>query len=187
MGFYKYQLEIAIKKKLQLYRHSFDAIQENARGIRNSPAIFQRVMNLVLKGLIGVYCVVYIDDILVFRCNIKEHNENLNKVIERLSEYRLKENKEKRVLRKENVKFIGYEISFNKLKPSLDRAQGIIDYAVPRTKKELQRFFGMINFDRILIKNLSTDLKNLYALTVKDVKFNWTSNETNIFNEIKDK
>ncbi|KAG0440794.1 Transposon Ty3-G Gag-Pol polyprotein [Dictyocoela muelleri] len=110
-------------------------------------------MNLVLKGLIGVSCVVYIDDILVFGRNIKEHDENLNKVIERLSEYRLKENKEKRVERKENVKFLGYEIYFNKLKPSLDRAQGIIDYAVPRTKKELQRFLRMINYNRIFKKN----------------------------------
>ncbi|KAG0420326.1 Retrovirus-related Pol polyprotein from transposon 17.6 [Dictyocoela roeselum] len=112
------------------------------QGFKNSPAIFQRVMNLVLNELIGVSCVVYIDDILVFGRNVKEHDDNLNKVLDRLSHYQLKENIHKRVERVESIKFLGYEISFNRISPSLDRAQGIVDYAIPRTKK--RNFKGLL-------------------------------------------
>jgi hypothetical protein len=36
------------------------------QGYKNSPAIFQRTMNLIFRDLIGSKCIIYIDDILVF-------------------------------------------------------------------------------------------------------------------------
>ncbi|KAG0420325.1 Retrovirus-related Pol polyprotein from transposon 17.6 [Dictyocoela roeselum] len=45
----------------------------------------------------------------------------------------------------------------------------------------------MINYDRIFIKNLSADLKSLYVLTGKDIKFKWTDKETMIFDDVKAK
>ncbi|KAG0435276.1 Retrovirus-related Pol polyprotein from transposon 17.6 [Dictyocoela muelleri] len=144
-------------------------------------------MSLILKDFINKICIVYIDDILVFGKNIQEHDQNLKSVLKRLSEYDLEENKEKRLEKKEAVIFLGYEISLNKIKPALDRAQGIIDYKIPKTKKELQRFLGMINYDRIFVKNLSEELKDLYSLTGKDIKFCWTEKENLILNRIKAK
>ena len=43
------------------------------QGFINSPAIFQRFMDKILSGLIGKFCYVYIDDILIF--------EKMNKVM----------------------------------------------------------------------------------------------------------
>ncbi len=44
---------------------------------KNSPAVFQRGMQNVLKDLIGISCYVYIDDISIFGRDINEHNSNL--------------------------------------------------------------------------------------------------------------
>lgn len=112
---------------------------------KNSPAIFQRGMSIMLKGLINNICIGYIDDILIFGKSKESHDFNWNAVLKRLKEYGMIENNEKRIYMQEEVKFLGYRISYNSIKPSLDRAQAIIDYKTPTTKKELQRFLGIVN------------------------------------------
>ena len=55
----------------------------------NAPAIFQTMMNNVLAGYNDVFCLVYLNDILVFSQNIKEHEKHLEKVLKYLKEYKL--------------------------------------------------------------------------------------------------
>ncbi len=56
-------------------------------GLRNSPLTFQRMMNMILSDLVGVKCLVYIDDIIVFGKDEAEHYENLKAVLQRLKEH----------------------------------------------------------------------------------------------------
>ena len=62
-------------------------------GITSAPEIFQFKMNELLGGLEGV--VVYMDDILVYGSNMKEHDERLSKVLHILKENGLKLNDSK--------------------------------------------------------------------------------------------
>jgi hypothetical protein len=66
-------------------------------GFKNSPAIFQRTMNIVLKDLLGSCCLVYIIDILIFGTSKQKHDTNVKQVCDFLDLYCLKENKLKRV------------------------------------------------------------------------------------------
>jgi hypothetical protein len=125
-------------------------------------------MNVVLENLKDVACISYIDDVLIFGKTKDEHNENFKKIKKRLAEYDLKENESKRVFCVENVRFLGYDISFNHIKPTSERKQGIFSYKSPRTKKELQRFIGILNYDRLFIKGITEKLKPLYELLVKE-------------------
>lgn len=59
-------------------------------GLKNAPATFQRVMNTILKELIGKCCLVYLDDIIIFGSSLQQHIENLDKVLTRLTEANLK-------------------------------------------------------------------------------------------------
>jgi hypothetical protein len=59
------------------------------QGYKNSPAVFQRVMNMLFKDMIGTKCVIYIDDILVIGRSKEEHDANLKSVIDVLGEYGL--------------------------------------------------------------------------------------------------
>ena len=43
-------------------------------GLKDAPATFQRMMNTALRGLIGKYCLVYLDDIIIFGSTIQEPN-----------------------------------------------------------------------------------------------------------------
>ncbi|KAG0436316.1 Retrovirus-related Pol polyprotein from transposon opus [Dictyocoela muelleri] len=82
------------------------------QGFKNAPAIFQRGMFLVLDGLIGDKCFSYLDDILIFGQDKREHDRNLKEVLNRLKKYNLEINEEKSVICKNEIKFLGFQISF---------------------------------------------------------------------------
>ena len=50
----------------------------------NAPAVFQRLMDLVLSGIQWEHCLVYIDDIVIMGKTLKNHLQNLRIVLEKL-------------------------------------------------------------------------------------------------------
>jgi hypothetical protein len=59
-------------------------------GLSNSPAVFQRAMNLVLRNHIqSGYCRVYLDDILIMSSSAEEHAKHLDAVLSSLHQHRL--------------------------------------------------------------------------------------------------
>ena len=57
---------------------------------RGDAATFQRMMDTALRGLIGKYCLVYLDDTIIFWSTIQKHNQNLATVLQRLEDLGLK-------------------------------------------------------------------------------------------------
>jgi len=53
-------------------------------GLTNAPASFQAYINRTLRGYVDVFCIVYLDDILIFSRSEKEHQKHLKLVIKRL-------------------------------------------------------------------------------------------------------
>ena len=54
-------------------------------GLKNAPATFQRLMDLVSTGLQGIEFFVYLDDIVLYANSLEEHEEKCNKLMERCS------------------------------------------------------------------------------------------------------
>ncbi len=53
-------------------------------GLCNAPGTFERLMETVLRGLIGKICLVYLDDVVVFESTVDELLQRLNIVFEKL-------------------------------------------------------------------------------------------------------
>ena len=59
-------------------------------GLSNSPAAFQRAMNVVLKDhILKGYCLVYLDDVLIMSSTPEEHAKHLDAVLRSLHEHEL--------------------------------------------------------------------------------------------------
>ena len=89
-------------------------------GLTNAPAIFQRLMQKVLKGLNpedgNHFVSVYIDDILVYSRTLEEHLEHLKLVMQRIERAGLKLKPNKCCFVKEEVEYLGHILTPNGLK-----------------------------------------------------------------------
>ena len=84
-GYWQIELDPATRDKSAFTSHC--GLYEFTRmpfGLCNAPATFQRLMQVVLSGIEGKFCFVYIDDILVCSNTFEDHLEHLQQVFERL-------------------------------------------------------------------------------------------------------
>ncbi|XP_041369667.1 uncharacterized protein K02A2.6-like [Gigantopelta aegis] len=75
-------------------------------GIKSAPEIFQRIMDQMLEGISGATAVM--DDILVAARTVEEHDIILRKVIDRTTQYNLKLNMDKCLIRRSEVQYVGH-------------------------------------------------------------------------------
>ena len=92
-------------------------------GVASAPAIFQRAMETLLRGLKGVS--IYLDDILITGPNLTEHIENLQQVLQRLSEAGLHLNKEKCSFLLPQIEYLGHIIDAQGLHPTQEKVRAI--------------------------------------------------------------
>ena len=64
-------------------------------GLKNSAATFQRLMYIVLSGLLGSRCFVYLDDIVIYAESIEQHSKKLREVFSQLRSHEIKMNQKK--------------------------------------------------------------------------------------------
>nr|VZI23685.1 unnamed protein product [Spirometra erinaceieuropaei] len=120
-------------------------------GLRNAAQTFQRFIDRVLRGLPFVYA--YIDDLLVASRNAEEHKEHLALVFDRLDQFGVVINPSKCVLGVPSLDFLGHHIDAQGLRPLSSKVEAIRDFPPPTSKRQLQRFLGMVNFYRRFLPN----------------------------------
>jgi len=150
-------------------------------GLKNAVAYCTRLMKKVFEGFENV--VVYVDDLLVFGKDKKEHDENLERVLRRIGEVNLSLNKRKCNFGQRKISFLGYTIEDGKIRPDENRLEPILNFVQPINAKGLQRFLGMAVYYSKYIENFSELSKTLYEkLKLFD---DWIPEEIEAFNKIK--
>ncbi|GJU49718.1 reverse transcriptase domain-containing protein [Tanacetum coccineum] len=79
-------------------------------GLTNAPAVFMDLMNRMCKPYLDKFVIVFIDDILIYSCNEKEHKEHLKTILELLKKEELYAKFYKCEFWINTVKFLGYVI-----------------------------------------------------------------------------
>ena len=80
-------------------------------GLTNAPATFQAYINKALRGLVDDFCIVYLDDILVFSKTKEEHDRHLLLVCERLRDAELYAKPSKCQFYQNEIEFLGFVIN----------------------------------------------------------------------------
>jgi hypothetical protein len=153
-------------------------------GLCNSPNIFQEKMSELMVGL--EFARAYIDDLLVVsKGSFNTHLEHLEQVLTRLAEAGLKINASKSHFCCSELEYLGYLINRKGVRPTLKKVEAIKNIASPKTRKQLRSFIGMVNYYRDMWPKRSHILSPLSALTSAKVKWKWTSDCQQAFDEMK--
>ena len=124
-------------------------------GLANAPATFQAYINRALAGLVDIFCVVYLDDILIYSKSIEDHREHVMQILKRLRRFQLYANLKKCKFSTTKVEFLGFIISTDGVLMDPRRVEAICDWPVPKTFREVQVFLGFANFYRRFIRHYS--------------------------------
>ena len=81
-------------------------------GLTNAPATCQQLVNDVLRDLLDITTIAYVDDILIFtRGSREQHTKDVQAVLERLSTVDFKTAPEKCEFYKKEIEFLGFILS----------------------------------------------------------------------------
>src|ERR1044072_2919666 len=135
-------------------------------GLTNAPAAFQAYINQALRGLVDDFCIVYLDDILIFSRSEKEHAEHLRLVCERLRSAELYANPLKCQFYQKEMEFLGFIINTKGVKMDPDRVKTIQEWKEhpPKSYRDVQVLLGFCNFYRRFIEGYSRITRPLTSL-----------------------
>jgi len=127
------------------------------RETNGRPPFAQTYINRALRGYIDDFCIVYLDDILIFSRTQEEHEEHLALVLERLRQFELYANPEKCEFYKQEVEFLGFIVNTTGIKMDPKRVDTITAWRTsrPQTYRDIQVFLGFCIFCRRFIYGFS--------------------------------
>jgi len=139
-------------------------------GLANSSSIFQRLMNLVLAGLIWGVCLVH-SDVIVMGKGSEDHVCKVAHVLQRLRQAGLKLKPSKCKLFQENVTFLGHVVSRHSVEP--EKISSIAAWPEPKCLTEVRSFLGLAIYYKNFVENFGELARPMYKLTRKGARFVW--------------
>ena len=112
-------------------------------GLNNAPATYQRCIDVVLMGLTGIDCLVYLDDIICFSATMEEHARKLRNIFERLDQANFKIQPEQCVFATDTLEYLGHICTPQGTKPDPKKVQAIVEYPIAKTVKDIRSFVGL--------------------------------------------
>ena len=146
-------------------------------GLTNAPSDFQALINDVLCIYHDDFCTAFLNNIFIYSNTLKEHKEQVYKVLKVLSNARLHLKPEKYHFHQQKVKYLGFIVTTKGIRMVREKISCVLGWEVPRTATDVQCFLQFTNFYRRFIKDYSKVLMPLTRMTKKEggkyVPFVW--------------
>ena len=139
-------------------------------GLCNVPATFQRLMQNMLGELNLTYCIIYLDDVIVYGRTEEEHLERLRIVLERFRKFNLKLKPSKCSFFQSEIVYLAHHVSKEGIRPSDKNIRAILEFPMPETYTEIRAFCGLSGHYRCFIRNFTRIARALYDLLGDEVK-----------------
>ncbi|KAL0449208.1 UNVERIFIED_CONTAM: Retrovirus-related Pol polyprotein from transposon.6 [Sesamum latifolium] len=154
-------------------------------GLTNAPAAFIALMNRTFQEYLDQFVIVFIDDILVYLKNKKEHEQHLGIVLRTLKENELYAKLSKCKFWVSRVIFLGHVISGDGVMPDPSKVKDIMEWRVPKNATEVRSFLGLAGYYRRFIEGFSIIAGPLAKLLRKGIVYQWTEQCQQSFDELK--
>ena len=116
-------------------------------GITNLPAIFQVIMNKILRDLINKGKVtVFVDNVLVGTKTEEEHNEIVEKILWRLEENDLYVKLEKCMWKAREIGFLGVVIGPNGIEMEKEKVDEVLSWPELKNVKDVRKFLDLASY-----------------------------------------
>ncbi|KAL8440743.1 hypothetical protein Emag_007767 [Eimeria magna] len=172
-----YQIKIAEQDRPKTSFVTPDCQRQYRRlpfGFASSPAIFQRMVDLLLGGMKWVSAAGYIDDIIVYSDTWDAHRAHLRQLFQALRDANLQLHPGKCSFGAAAVRYLGHIVSREGIKPSPSKVQAILEMPVPKTAKAVQRFLSKCQYYRKFIPDCSITAAPLFQAATRQKDFTWT-------------
>ena len=123
-------------------------------GLTNAPATFQHLMESCLGDMCLKWCMIYLDDIIIFPKTPEEHIQRLRDVFEKLSSAGLPMKLSKCEFFKSYVTYLGHIVAKDGIETDPKKITIIKEWPVPKTVTEVQSFLGCTNYYHKCIPNM---------------------------------
>ena len=147
-------------------------------GATNASASFQRLMHDCLGDLNMNWCIVYLDDIIIFSDTKEEHLKRLECFFFR-----------------EEIEYLGHVVSGKGVATNPKKVEAVTKWPTPKTVYDVRSFLGFVGYYRRFIKDFSkiakpireviTRLENQSKRTVKKTFVEWTEAADSAFEHLK--
>ena len=172
-GYWQIKLDEADRSKTAfITKYGLFEHTRMAFGLCNAPATFQRVIQLVLRGLTWKEVLAYLDDIMIVGSTFIRHLQNLCEVFRRFREHNLKLKPKKCQLFRKEVKFLGKIVSGQGIAVNPENVAAVLEWPIPKCTKDVEKFLGFVNYHREHIHEYAKRAEVLYGLTGKN-PFAW--------------
>ena len=139
-------------------------------GLCNALPTFQRLMQNCLGKLNLTYCLIYLDDMIVFSETPEEHLQRMPVVFDHLQEHSLRLKPSKCEVFKPKINYLAHHVSQKGVLPSKKNLESIAQCLPPDTYTKVKSFVGLVGHYRCFIKGFAKIAVHLYDLTSSDNK-----------------
>ncbi|KAL5506281.1 hypothetical protein EMCRGX_G007894 [Ephydatia muelleri] len=152
-------------------------------GLCGAPSTFQRLMDLVMRGL--PFVTTYLDDVLNHSANEELHKSHLQQTFQRLREAGLTLRGNKCEIGMNQVTYLGHTFAREGMAPDGSKVDAVVNWPQPRDEAEVRRFLGLSSYYRKYIDKFADIAAPLHQLTQKDALFQWTQECEESFRRLK--
>ncbi len=154
--------------------------------------IFQTYINKILTELLNDFCVIYLNDILIFFVEKTDHINHVKQILKRLRKFKLYASLKKCEFFITKINFLEFVIFIENISMNSSRVNIIKTWLRSKMYWKIQVFLKFINFYQCFIHHyfqIAESLTKLLKYSVKDVKmssFIWSSKAKQAFNQLRD-
>ena len=134
-------------------------------------ATFQNFVNKILTKRFDFCVIVYLDDIVIYFMNRKQHIENVKWIFQRLKKHKLFINNDKCKWFTNNIEFLNFVVFSKDVQMQKNKIDAIQNWSISKNVFEILNFLKLCNFYRRFIKNFNKLTLFLIFMLKKSANF----------------